>query len=88
MDGAIALAVLVVDIALVTVPAPGPSDGRAAAMFATGALAAVTVLFRRRFPLWLLAAATLDGVVDWQVSAALPFAGYALTRYGPTSRIR
>ena len=88
MDGAIALAVLVVDIALVTVPAPGPSDGRAAAMFATGALAAVTVLFRRRFPLWLLAAATLDGVVNWQVSAALPFAGYALTRYGPTSRIR
>ena len=88
LDGAIALAVLVTDVALVTVPAPAPSDGRAAAMIATGTLAAVGVLFRRRFPLWLLAAATLDSVVNSLVSAALPLAGYALTRYGPTGRIR
>jgi signal transduction histidine kinase len=88
LDGAIALAVLVVSIAVATVPTPGPSGARAAAMIATGALAAVGVLFRRRFPLWLLAVATADGVVTGQASAALPFAAYAVTRYGPTGRIR
>ena len=88
LDGAIALAVLVAGIAVATVPVPGPSDGRAAAMIATGSLAAVGVLFRRRFPLWLLGAATLDGVVGGEVSVALPFAAYAVTRYGPTGRIR
>ncbi len=92
LDGAIALAVLVAGIAVATVPVPGPSDGRAAAMIATGTLAAVGVLFRRRFPLWLLGAATLDGIVDGavggEVSVALPFAAYAVTRYGPTGRIR
>jgi signal transduction histidine kinase len=92
LDGAIALAVLVVSIAAAAAPVPGPSDGRAAAMIATGALGAVGVLFRRRFPLWLLGAATLDGVMvgaaGGEVSAALPFAAYAVTRYGPTGRVR
>ena len=51
-------------------------------MIGTGALAAAGVLFRRRFPLWLLAAATLDGVVGGEVSASVPFAASAVTRYG------
>jgi signal transduction histidine kinase len=88
LDGALAAAVLVASIASVTTRVPAPSDLRSAAMIGTGALAAAGVLFRRRFPLWLLAAATLDGVVGGEVSASVPFAAYAVTRYGPGGRIR
>jgi signal transduction histidine kinase len=88
LDGALALAVLLLAIALITVPVPAHSDARAAAMFGTGALAALAVLFRRPLPLVLLAAALLDGLVAGEASAALPVAGYALGRYGPTGRLR
>jgi signal transduction histidine kinase len=88
LDGAVALAVLLVSIALITVPLPAPSDARAAAMFGTAALATIGSLFRRRFPVWLLAAAVLDGIVARGTSPALPVAAYAVVRYGPTGRTR
>jgi signal transduction histidine kinase len=88
LDGALAVAVLLVGIALITVPVPAHSDARAAAMFATAGLAALAVLVRRRLPLVLLAAAVLDGLVEGEASAALPVAGYAVARYGPTGWLR
>jgi signal transduction histidine kinase len=88
LDGVLAAAILVIAIALVTVAVPPHGDLRSAAMIGTGVLAAAGVLFRRRFPLWLLGAATLDGVAGGEVSAALPLAAYAVTRYGPAGRTR
>jgi signal transduction histidine kinase len=57
-------------------------------MFGTAGLAALAVLVRRRLPLVLLAAAVLDGLVAGEASAALPVAGYAVARYGPTGWLR
>ena len=54
----------------------------------TGLAAAAGLLVRRRRPFWLLAAAILDGLAGGEVSAALPFAAYAVTRYGPAGRAR
>jgi signal transduction histidine kinase len=57
-------------------------------VLSTGLVAAAAMLVRRRFPLWLLAAAVLHGVVSGEVSGALPFAAYAVVRYAPPTRIR
>jgi signal transduction histidine kinase len=88
LDGALALALAVLTVAVVTLEVPPDGDAHQAARIATGLLAAAALLFRRRWPLWLLAAAVLDTVVGREAAAALPFAAYALTRYGPPGRIR
>jgi signal transduction histidine kinase len=88
LDGAIALALAVLAVAVVAVQVPPYGDVRGAAIVGTGLLAAAGVLVRRRFPLWLLAAAVLAGVVGGEVSAALPFAAYAVVRYAPATRLR
>jgi signal transduction histidine kinase len=88
LDGALALAVAVLTVAVVTLEVPQDSDARQGARIVTGLLAAAALLFRRRWPLWLLAAAALDSVVGREVAVALPLAAYAVTRYGPPGRIR
>jgi signal transduction histidine kinase len=88
LDAALAAAMALVTIAVVTVQVPADSDWHSAARLATGLLAAVGLLARRRWPFWLLAAATVDGLVGGEVSAAMPFAAYAVTRYGPPGRRR
>jgi signal transduction histidine kinase len=88
LDGAIALGLGIIVIAVVTLQVPPHGDARAASIIATGLLAAAAILIRRRWPLWLLAVAALDGVVSGEVSGALPFAAYAVVRYAPAGRIR
>jgi signal transduction histidine kinase len=88
MDAGIAAAVLATGVSAATLLVPGPSDARQAVMVTTAALAAVGVLFRRRFPAPLLALATLDAVVGSSLPSAMPFAAYAWTRYGPAGWLR
>jgi signal transduction histidine kinase len=88
LDAALAVVLVVVTIGLVATRVPAESDWHAVAQLGSGGLAAVGVLFRRRYPFWLLAAAVLDGVVGGQASLALPLAGYAVARYGPAGRAR
>jgi signal transduction histidine kinase len=88
LDGAIALAFLGLAVAIVVLDVPPKSDLYSALQIGTGVLAAAGLLFRRRFPLWSLAAAALDGAVMGEVSASLPFAAYAVARYGPIGRLR
>jgi signal transduction histidine kinase len=78
-DVALALAVAVVELVL---------EAHAALMaWAPSVLAlripviVAVVLLRRRLPLLTLAAAVVDTAVQTEVSAALPVAAYALTRY-------
>jgi signal transduction histidine kinase len=88
LDGAIALAFLGLSVAIVVLDVPPKSDIHSALQIGTGVLAAAGLLFRRRFPVWLLAAAALDGVVMGEVSTSMPFAAYAVARYGPVGRLR
>jgi signal transduction histidine kinase len=88
LDAAIAVAMALAVVAVVTLEVPADSDWHAAARLVTGLLAAAGLLVRRRRPLWLLAAAVLDGVVGGEVSVAMPFAAYAVARYGPANRGR
>jgi signal transduction histidine kinase len=67
---------------------PGNEQATARSVPATAVLAAVAVLLRRRFPLPLLAAAVVDGLLRGDVSFAMPFAAYAVARYGPQHRGR
>jgi signal transduction histidine kinase len=88
LDASLAAAVALVGLLILTVELPADSDWHSGARVATGVLAAAGMLVRRRRPLWLLAAATLDGLVGGEVSAAMPFAAYAVARYGPPGRHR
>ena len=88
LDAALAAAVALVSLLVLTVDLPPESDWRAGIHLATGLLAAAGLLVRRRRPLSLLAAATLDGLVGGEVSVAMPFAAYAVARYGPAGRAR
>jgi signal transduction histidine kinase len=88
LDGALALALAVLAIVQVAVAVPAYSDLRGVVLLVVGLLAAAAVLVRRRFPLWLLAAAVLAGVVSGDASAALPLGAYAVVRYAPATRLR
>jgi signal transduction histidine kinase len=88
LDGAIALALALIAVAEVTLPDTGYDDVRAGVVLAAGLLAAALAGVRRRLPLGFLAAAVLHGLTTGDASAALPFAAYAATRYGPAGRIR
>jgi len=46
------------------------------------------IVFRRRWPLSMLVLAVADVVLQSEVSAALPIAAYALTRYRPQWSVR
>jgi signal transduction histidine kinase len=86
LDGAIAVALALVAVAEVTLPDEGYSDQRATVILVAGLVAAGLAVVRRRLPLWFLAAAVLHGLSTGDVSAALPFAAYAVARYGSPAR--
>jgi signal transduction histidine kinase len=88
LDGSIAVVLALVAVAQVTLPTPGYSDRRATILIAAGLVAAAALVVRRRFSIWVLAAAVLHGVLSGDVSAALPFAAYAVARYCPPGRVR
>ncbi len=88
LDGALALVLAVLAVVQVTVSVPAYGDVRGGLLMAAGLLAAAGVLVRRRFPLWLLAAAVLAGVLSGDASAVLPFGAYAVVRYAPPTRVR
>ena len=86
LDAALALLVLAVVVVIAAVePVAVPLR---MVRLATGVLAAGGVLLRRRSPLPLLAAAVLDGLARGDLSVAMPFAAYAVTRYGRVGRDR
>ena len=86
LDGAIALALALTAVAEAALPDEMYSDGRATVVLAAGLVAAGLAVIRRRFPLWVLAAAVLHGLTTGDVSAALPVAAYAVARYGSPAR--
>jgi signal transduction histidine kinase len=88
LDGAIALVLALAAVAEVTLPDEMYSDQRATVILAAGVVAAGLAVVRRRFSLWFLAAAVLHGLLTGDASAALPFAAYAVARYGPAGRAR
>jgi signal transduction histidine kinase len=88
LDGALALVLAVLAVVQVTVTVPAYGDVRGGVLTAAGLLAAAAVLVRRRFPSWLLVFALLAGVLSGDASPALPFAAYAVVRYGPPTRLR
>jgi signal transduction histidine kinase len=88
LDGALAVGLAVVAVAVVWLPEQAYSDARAAALLAAGLVAAGLAVVRRRRPLWFLAAAVLPGVLSGDASVALPFAAYAAARYGPAGTAR
>ena len=88
LDVALALAVALVSSLTVLVEVPPAGDLTVTARLVTGLPAAVAMLFRRRHPLWLAAAAALDTATVGEVSVPVPFAAYAVARYGPLGRRR
>ncbi len=88
LDAALAAAVALAVLLIVTVALPPDDDLRTGVRLVTGLAAAAGLLVRRRRPFWLLAAAVLDGLAGGEVSVAMPFAAYAVTRYGPAGRAR
>lgn len=88
LDTAIAVAFVLLEVAVVLASVPQAGDLRMAARIGTGVLAGVALLFRRRFPFVLLAAATADGLAFGEISPAMLLAAYAVVRYARPTRTR
>ena len=84
LDLAVALAFLLVAVGLLLGELPVGSDLRTAARLVTALAAALALVFRRRYPLVVLAAAAADGVAFGEISLAMPLAAYAVARYAGT----